>query len=355
MKTGRTLQSLAAEIESQRDRKKDFVASTTALTVVPTGNASMPVAIETKLGQFPIRDLALGQMAEHTKIPMIYTRRLAAEHPELLATNLNTLLHAKPADRLIRTLDGNDRAFLSNAYQRIDNVDVANVAMEALLDSGAGHLEMRSCEVTESRLYLKASFPNITREVKSKRVGDLVEAGVMITNSEVGLGAVSVTPFAFFLVCTNGMVRDKAKRWAHLGGRVSADEMAYLSDDTIKAGDRFDLGRIRDAVKHAMSVPVFDKWIERLEETTAQAIPAANVSDAIEVLGEKLIFTQTERKSVLTHLIEGGDLSRYGLMNAVTRSAQDSESYDRATELEAAGQRVIDLPANDWRQIAEAA
>ena len=41
-------------------------------------------------------------------------------------------------------------------------------------------------------------------------------------------------------------------------------------------------------------------------------------------------------------------------MNAVTRTAEDVESYDRASELEALGGAVVDLHARDWQQIATA-
>lgn len=354
MKLGKSLVALAQEIESQRERKKDFIVDTTAITVVPTGDAANPVAFEAEgVDPAPLRDLALAQTAEHLKIPLVYARRIAVEQPALLAENYNVLLHANPKRRLVRVLDGKARAFLSDKYQRIDNFDVANVALEALQDFGK--LEIRSTEVTESRLYIKASLPGLTREVKSRRVGDFVEAGVLVTNSEVGLGAVTVTPFAYFLVCTNGMVRDKAKRWAHLGKRIDGDELGYLADDTLKAGDRFDLLRIRDALKNAFDETAFNGFVEQLEGATRQQLPAANVTKAIEVLSEKLVFAESERKSILTHLIEGGDLSRYGLVNAVTRTAEDAVDYDRATELEAAGHRVLALPANDWKQIAEAA
>ena len=47
-----------------------------------------------------------------------------------------------------------------------------------------------------------------------------------------------------------------------------------------------------------------------------------------------------------------GDLSVWGLANAVTRTAEDVADYDRATELEATGGRVIELPRADWRAIA---
>lgn len=40
---------------------------------------------------------------------------------------------------------------------------------------------------------------------------------------------------------------------------------------------------------------------------------------------------------------------------AVTAVANDHESYDRATELEAMGGQILDRAANDWTVIAQAA
>lgn len=48
------------------------------------------------------------------------------------------------------------------------------------------------------------------------------------------------------------------------------------------------------------------------------------------------------------------DLSQYGVINAITRTAEDQESYDRATELETIGYKVIDLSASQWREINDA-
>lgn len=76
---------------------------------------------------------------------------------------------------------------------------------------------------------------------------------------------------------------------------------------------------------------------------------------AIELTARRLNLGEGEQKSILRHLIEGGDLTRYGVFNAITRAAEDIESYDRATELERAGGQIITLAANDWKVIAEAA
>ena len=67
-----------------------------------------------------------------------------------------------------------------------------------------------------------------------------------------------------------------------------------------------------------------------------------------------LHFNQSEQSGVLTHLIQGGDLSAYGLMNAVTRTSQDLENYDRATEFEAMGSQVLNMPRKTWKTVATA-
>jgi len=54
-------------------------------------------------------------------------------------------------------------------------------------------------------------------------------------------------------------------------------------------------------------------------------------------------------------VIAGGDMSGYGLVNAVTHYAQYVEDYDRATDLEALGGKLIDLPTRQWHEIANAA
>ncbi len=62
------------------------------------------------------------------------------------------------------------------------------------------------------------------------------------------------------------------------------------------------------------------------------------------MLGQRHGLTETERAGVLRSLIEGGDLSGFGLVNAVTHFSQQVADYDRATELEALGGRLVESP-----------
>ena len=66
-------------------------------------------------------------------------------------------------------------------------------------------------------------------------------------------------------------------------------------------------------------------------------------------------FVEEESSGVLQRLIEGNDLTLYGLSNAVTRHSQDVEDYDRATALEGIGYNILSMPARQWSRINQMA
>ena len=78
-------------------------------------------------GSFGVTDNARRQLAEKLKIPFPFFQRLEVNHPDLLSQNVNTLLHREPQRPMVRTLDGNVRAFLSDSYRPLDNYDLAEV------------------------------------------------------------------------------------------------------------------------------------------------------------------------------------------------------------------------------------
>ena len=71
------------------------------------------------------------------------------------------------------------------------------------------------------------------------------------------------------------------------------------------------------------------------------------IYETIDVV-EKYDLSSDERTQVMRNLIEGGDVTQWGLTNAVTRIANDVESYDRAVELEEIGGKVVALPAHTF-------
>ena len=63
----------------------------------------------------------------------------------------------------------------------------------------------------------------------------------MISNSEVGAGAVVIAPLVHRLVCMNGMVVNDSKfRRNHVGPQAATDEAVYqmLTDEALEADDK---------------------------------------------------------------------------------------------------------------------
>jgi hypothetical protein len=250
---------------------------------------------------------------------------------------------------MVRTLDGNARAFLSDRYRRLDNDELAAVIFPVL--SEIPDVRIESCELTERRMYIKAITPRTQADVK---VGDTVQAGVVISNSEIGHGALKIQPMIFRLVCLNGMIAAEATKRYHVGRQVDSDD-AYevYRDETMQADDQAFFMKMADVVRAAVDETKFNAIVQQMRDAT-ETPKMADPVGAMEKLSKRFDFNEGEQRSVLTHLIEGGDLTAYGFLNAVTRASQDVESYDRATELEEVGGAVLAMPAREWGNLVAA-
>jgi len=275
---------------------------------------------------------------------------MRTEQPELLDRNVNAWLEREKDERqLLRTLDGKVRAVLSERYRRLDNYDLLEQVLPTLQHLPEARLE--SAELTETRLYLKVITPRIAFEVAP---GDVVQAGVVVSNSEVGCGMLSVQPLAFRLVCSNGLiVSDRMLRKTHVGRALDSEPPSGIvfKDDTLQADDRAFFLRVRDVVEVAVSESTLRLVGEKLRRTREIPLDGDPVK-AVEVLGQRHGLNETERAGVLRSLIEGGELSGYGLVNAVTHFSQQVADYDRASELEALGGRLVECPASDWKALS---
>ena len=357
MKQGTSLKGLAQEIERQADVKLDYIADTAALRVEHFED--LPLLVLDGHGAYGINDTAHHQIGEKLGIPYKYYDRLRAEAPALLESNVNHWFANTPEQRMIRTLDGKVRAFLSNRYRPLDNHDLAEAVLPQLAASGAS---VHSCEITESRMYIKAVIDGVQVTVPPpdghrQTTNVVISPGIVVSNSEIGQGALAVQPAVHFLACTNMAVwAQHALRKYHTGrtygtgggGGGEEDIWEFLSDETRQLTDAAVWSQVRDLVKGALEGPIFEKIVADLRAARGDAIAADRVTNAIERLSDRKAIGKQEQSGVLAHLIEGGDLSRFGLSNALTRFSQDVEDYDRATFFEQVGGEIIALSRTDW-------
>jgi hypothetical protein len=75
----------------------------------------------------------------------------------------------------------------------------------------------------------------------------------------------------------------------------------------------------------------------------------------VEKTQKKYKLNDGEKTDILQHLLQGGEMSKWGLANAVTRTAEDAKEYDRATELESLGWSIVEMPQRDWSSLTAVA
>jgi hypothetical protein len=183
---------------------------------------------------------------------------------------------------------------------------------------------------------------------------------VCLSNSEVGAGTLRVEGGLYRLICLNAAISpDGTYKKYHLGkglGDSAEDAVrALLTDETRRADDKALWLKVRDVVAGAFDEQRFNAQCDRLEAATQDKIAldaGVSLEKVVERVVERFDISEATGGSILKHLIAGGDLSRYGVVQAVTRASQDVDDYDTATELERIGGNIIELARDDWKQIA---
>ena len=119
MKQGRNLEELGLELQRQRNARQDFVADSRSLSfATDDGGSRLSVAMGDKLLDFGVNPLAHQQISTRLGIPLKYYQRMQRESPALLDDNVNNWLQQTRDRRMLRVMDGNVRAFLSDRSGR---------------------------------------------------------------------------------------------------------------------------------------------------------------------------------------------------------------------------------------------
>ena len=363
MKSGMSIDGLTALIARQNEQKVDYLVPMGSIHLTETGEMWLG-----SYGTFSVTKHAHRQIAKAIKIPLQYYWRMLDESPDLLAKNINFWFHTSGRmnkKRMIRTLDGRVRAFLSDRYRPLDHADLVETLFPSLSSAGA---EIESCAVTNAHFYLKAVVSGIQEEIgppegyvwgHGNTMIDIVQPGVVVSNSEIGKGFLRVCPAIHTVACTNLAIysdvswENPALIKRHIGRRLKqrgGEKYGYICDETMRSSDAATWARVSDIAVAAMDGSAFRDTVKKLRRARGHRI--IDLVRTVENLSECHRLSKTEQESILGYWEGNGDCSRYGLHSAITRASADVESYDRATELESLGGEVIELAPSDWEQIA---
>ena len=341
MKSQHTLVELAKQLQDNQNNRKDVIVDTSNVTAIANGDVKLHFK---ELGEdYTVNNVCLNQMATKFGMSKKYLDKMLDGHNELVQDTFNYWMHKTPKQQMVRTLYGNAIAYLSDKYKRVDNHEIAQVVLPVLIDGG---YEVISTAITDSKMYIKAKLPRLEREVTE---GDVVQAGVTISNSEVGHGSVSVSPFIYRLICLNGMtINDARLNSRHLTSSQATIDGVYevLSDEAKELDNKALLSKVRDVVLSTNDEIRFNQNVEKM--TNATEIKIKKPKKVIEVLENRFDLTKQEGEDILQNLINRDDkqptANVWSVVNSVTALGNTLDDYDRGTKMQSIGGVLLDTP-----------
>lgn len=365
-----TLEDMAKLLQEQQTRKVDMVVGPRTvhfehgrLIVHGVEPLLAPDGVTPADGLYRPTGIADDGLSDKFGVPRQYLARMREHAVDLYDANLNGWLHRTPADKryLLRALRGDNggegiaRAWLSDGYKRVDNLDALMATLEGVRRAGV-EVDIDGCDLTDRRMYVRivceqvrALAPRLLHGYRSPFTGEsgadnpVVFAGFVITNSEVGHGAFSITPRLVVEVCRNGMTMNRdAVRSVHLGGRLDEGVVTWSAATQQRNLDLIS-SKTADAVAQFLERGYVEAKLDEIEREAGA--PVRDPQKTIEVLGDQLAFSESQRTEILNHFIRGGDPTAGGVMQAVTSVARGIDDADTAHDMETKAMRALALAA----------
>jgi hypothetical protein len=368
-----TLESILLKVRADKARQEDYVAPTRDLqfqTKIVEDGPNQPQIVLERNGGMPtkvldVNDVAFQQISSKANLHVNDTRRLVENYGQEFDPLMNRIWEKEDKAVMVRTYAddvrperGLARAFVSDSFKTFDNHHFLEASLPQLMESDA-QWQVVNGTITEKKLYLR--LRSLVHEGEAK-LNDPMALGLLLSNSEVGHGAINVQQLVYTLMCLNGMETQNKTRSTHLQSARGEDSYGLLTDEA-KAADSQALSlRLRDVTASFASRESFDVVLEKMRNAHEDGVNA-KATDAISALTGILKLPKAAESKILDGLMatlqqpgyNDGRLSRATLVNSVTAVANQPETHeDNKQDWMRLGAKVLELPRAAWRQVSEA-
>lgn len=348
---GKSLQGVVDRVTELENYKVDKIIHSSNVTMNVNDYGSLMFEFKENLPDMRINPVAHTQVAKWLGIANSYYTKMLENKPDLLAENVNAWLKDIDRNYMFRSYIGGGhdivRAIVSDRYKRIDNIDLLNGVILPEMENFDG-LTVKSAEVTDKCMYLQIVSENIKSEIPE--VGDVVQAGIFLGNSELGFMNWVIQFLVYTLACTNGMVSADSIsgfRRKHIGQKITDVEVvnSESAEFVLEARNTFQTALSEGGI--------FNGLVNNLNKVSTSK-PVIDIPATVSEIGKDYAVKQNEQNLIVDHFEKQRKKNQYGLLNAVTRTAQDLKSYDRAVELEQLGGKILNIPEKKWNIYAMA-
>ncbi len=215
------------------------------------------------------------------------------------------------------------RGVLSDSYVQVDDFDLLGL-LSGIPD--AKRAQLRWMEFGEDTTHLRMTWKEDRREIA---VGDVVEFGVHVSNSEIGHRAIRVEPIIYRLRCANGMI----------SGGEGGDGSWYIRHQ----GNR---DRVRGAVQEAISeaLPAARDLAAKFSATIKEHIDKP--AERLMALGMEENLTEAMVQTAIAEMLgeaKAGrrEPTRFDFINGLTGAGRQQTDSDKRYTLERLGAKMV--------------
>lgn len=344
-----TMNEVISRVEKDSQGKRDLTANVFKMDdngLLWVGNNSDGETEQMKLNRH-----AASQMFSRFNMPGKYFSNLLRTDPELTAYHFNKVVNKNPQEELfIRTKlgihtdvddEGNEeeedsdipviRGVMSDMYAVLDNDMVVN-GLQAVISKFGNNYQIVSCYLDDKRMHVRILIPTTARQFgfTKDNVGDVLQVGIDIVNSEVGISSMNIAGLVWRLICSNGLRRmDK--------GETFIQRHIHLDTSTF-------YNRIGNAMTKGIQSGI-DTMINFSESKKYEIIRPLQ---AMQVIGKQYDLTKTIVEKAQERWEH--DATAYGVVNSFTAAARGLDN-ERRLELEKTSGRLLTLTTKDWHRI----
>ena len=239
---------------------------------------------------YNLRPIAQQSICYRLGIPIHYLRK-CPQH--IQQNNLNYWIKHEKNEKLFFRFDSNEvRAIFTPRYIPTDNKEV----LDRLLEHGYKPNTRVQCSLDDE--FMLVSVPDDRETFRIN--GDRMTPGISISNSEVGLAALSISTFTLRLVCTNGMISktEVSASYRHVSDKLLSSLPGVLNE--LKAG----FGQQREQFQISL-----ESKVENPEAT-------------IESFNRQFELRKEEKEAVEWALAQEYGFTMFAVVNTYTKAAQ---------------------------------
>jgi hypothetical protein len=186
--------------------------------------------------EHPLKPIAQQAIANRLGIPVHYLRKCS---PDIQRMNINYWMEKEKNEELLFRFHGEKvRAIFTPRYIPTDNIDILDKirALDYPMDTRV------QCSMDDEFMMVNIPDGRETFTVK----GNKMTPGISISNSEVGLAALSISAFVLRLVCTNGMISrtEVSASYRHISTKILNEFPQVMSNVGHELGRQKDLFRL---------------------------------------------------------------------------------------------------------------